>query len=489
MAYHGTPSPREAQALTWLADTAFDRRGPTGSHGYEHCESGCVASPAWTVGRANLPPWRMSWPTPSASCVGCVTTGPRVKILVDIQAAVGSNRTRGLGRYSWQLAKALAARDDLDVELLANAGVGIDKALAFRSRVHEEMPGRRLTLFDAPWPWSLGREMDVIAHRHAEEVRAFAVANREPDVVLIASLFESPSESVCSIPVDRDYAAAVVAYDLLPLTDPTCAPPAHEVPMYQHRVASLERADAILAISDHTAREVARLLPSTTDRVSTIWGAAFPMPSSGPLQRRAAIVCAAGAHERKNVASTIAAYGLLPEALRQRHPLTIVGNFAASDIRTYRDLAERSGVRGDLLHFPGEVSDRDLGQIYGSAILVVMPSLGEGLGLPVLEAWEAGTPVVASNTTSLADLVNDPDYSFDPMDVEDQAATIRRLLEDEQAWRQACEFGRSRVESFTWPATAQRAVAALNRLPAQRAGTSRARFWQALPGACHPLAP
>jgi glycosyltransferase involved in cell wall biosynthesis len=393
-----------------------------------------------------------------------------VKILIDIQAAVGSNRTRGLGRYSWQLAKALAAREDLDVELLANAGVGTDQALAFRSRVHDEMPGRRLTLFDAPWPWNVGRETDVIAHRHAEEVRAFAVASREPDVVLIASLFESPSESVCSIPVDRDYAAAVVAYDLLPLTDPTCAPPAREVQMYQHRLASLERADAILAISDHTAREVARLLPSTTDRLSTIWGAAFPMPRSNPVQRRAPLVCAAGAHERKNVASTIAAYGLLPEALRQRHPLTIVGNFAATDIAKYRDLAEPAGLRGDLLHFPGEVSDRDLGQIYRSAVLVVMPSLGEGLGLPILEAWEAGTPVVASNTTSLAELVNDPDYSFDPLDVDDQAATIRRLLEDEQAWRRACEFGQRRSESFTWPATAQRTLEALKRLPAQHEG-------------------
>ncbi len=86
-----------------------------------------------------------------------------------------------------------------------------------------------------------------------------------------------------------------------------------------------------------------------------------------------------------------------------------------------------------------------------------MPSLGEGLGLPVLEAWSLGTPAVASSTTSLGEIVGDPNFTFDPMDPSSQAVLLGHLLGEDKAWREASEFGRARLSEFTWTKTAERA--------------------------------
>lgn len=388
-----------------------------------------------------------------------------MRLLVDLQGAVGSNRRRGLGRYSWQLTRALADRDDLDVELLINAGVSRDRLLEFRNKARSAMPNCRLNVFDASWPWATAASGSVGAHREAEAVRAFAVESRKPDAVLIASLFESPTDSVVSIPDQRSYTSLVVGYDLLPLTDSTCGPPPGEREMYQHRLESLSQADRILAISDHSAGEFRRLLPQVQDRVTTIWGAAFPIGPPSPAAPSGSIVCAAGAHERKNVASTIRAFAGLPEDLRRRHRLVILGNYAQADVDGYREVARRLGLNPGMLHFPGEVPDSELAGIYAGAALVVMPSLGEGLGLPVLEAWECGAPVVASNTTSLADLVRDSRFSFDPTDDHEQASVIRQVLGDPHLREQAISYGLDRVKSFTWSAVADRVLQALESCP------------------------
>src|SRR5207248_2203844 len=99
------------------------------------------------------------------------------------------------------------------------------------------------------------------------------------------------------------------------------------------------------------------------------------------------------------------------------------------DQSTLRETARQAGVL-DAVIFLGKVDNSTLHQWYKAAEVFVMPSLSEGFGFPALEALYCGTLVAAARATCLPEVLGDAALFFDPLDVEDIAQTIWRLLED-----------------------------------------------------------
>jgi len=97
---------------------------------------------------------------------------------------------------------------------------------------------------------------------------------------------------------------------------------------------------------------------------------------------------------------------------------------------------------------------------YTAADALVFPSLLEGFGLPLLEAFRCGCPVVAANTSSIPEVTGDAAALVDDaLDPEELAAAITRVLED-RAWRdQLAQRGLSRAAGFTWRLAAERTAA------------------------------
>jgi glycosyltransferase involved in cell wall biosynthesis len=106
------------------------------------------------------------------------------------------------------------------------------------------------------------------------------------------------------------------------------------------------------------------------------------------------------------------------------------------------------------VHLVGHVGDDDLTALYSAAKALVFPSLYEGFGLPALEAMASGTPVIASNTTGLAEAVGDAGLTIDPRDAEDLAEAMRRVLNDEALRERLVAAGFARAAEFTWARTA-----------------------------------
>src|SRR5439155_10747587 len=104
---------------------------------------------------------------------------------------------------------------------------------------------------------------------------------------------------------------------------------------------------------------------------------------------------------RKNLQRLIEAFARLPDELRRKHLLVLVGPRGWEESEIVRQ-AEAEGVR--LL---GHVPDEDLGALYRLCTVFCYPSLYEGFGLPVLEAMQAGAPVVTSNVSSLPEVGGD----------------------------------------------------------------------------------
>jgi glycosyltransferase involved in cell wall biosynthesis len=115
--------------------------------------------------------------------------------------------------------------------------------------------------------------------------------------------------------------------------------------------------------------------------------------------------------------------------------------------------AREAGIHDDVL-FLGFVTGAEVEALYRSARALVFPSLYEGWGLPIVEAFGAGLPVACSNATSLPALVGDAALVFDPYDDEAIATAIRRLWTDDELAGRLAERGRRRVERFSWQRTA-----------------------------------
>jgi alpha-1,3-rhamnosyl/mannosyltransferase len=102
----------------------------------------------------------------------------------------------------------------------------------------------------------------------------------------------------------------------------------------------------------------------------------------------------------------------------------------------------------------GPVADADLPALYAAAAVFVLPSLYEGFGLPLLEAMACGAVAACSNTSSLAEIAGGAAPTFDPLDTDAIAATLRQLLGDGSARQERLALALARAAQFTWSKTA-----------------------------------
>ena len=109
----------------------------------------------------------------------------------------------------------------------------------------------------------------------------------------------------------------------------------------------------------------------------------------------------------------------------------------------------------------GYVADQDVAALYSMALGLVFPSLYEGFGFPVLEAMRCRTPVVASNTSSLPELVGEAGLLVDPLNVSHIAEAIRALVDDRALRERLVSAGQAQAARFTWERTARQTLAAL----------------------------
>jgi len=159
---------------------------------------------------------------------------------------------------------------------------------------------------------------------------------------------------------------------------------------------------------------------------------------------------------RKNIPVLIDAYSLLPADLQQRFPLVLVGmrGWLNSDLEARMKPLVEQGVVRPL----GYIADSAMPLIYSGAAAFVFPSLYEGFGLPVLEAMACGTPVIASRTSSLPEVVGNAGLLVDPHDVDALAESLRRVLEDRKLAEGLALQGVQRAAGFSWKRTASETI-------------------------------
>jgi glycosyltransferase involved in cell wall biosynthesis len=112
--------------------------------------------------------------------------------------------------------------------------------------------------------------------------------------------------------------------------------------------------------------------------------------------------------------------------------------------------------------FSGFIKDSELPSYYRGAVGLIMPSLYEGFGLPVIEAMACGVPTIASSTTSLGEIAANASLLIDPMKVDDIACSINKLFSDEELRKELSEKGLEHVKLYTWDKTVQKIESAIS---------------------------
>jgi glycosyltransferase involved in cell wall biosynthesis len=133
------------------------------------------------------------------------------------------------------------------------------------------------------------------------------------------------------------------------------------------------------------------------------------------------------------------------------------------------DRIHSGGLDNDV-EFCGYVPDDELARLYSGSLALVLPSLYEGFGFPVLDAMRLGVPVLCSNRGSLPELAVDAALIADPEDSAVFASALHRITHDEEVRRTCIERGRARASSFSWRRTAEMTIAVYESVLARRKG-------------------
>ena len=363
----------------------------------------------------------------------CRTAVSRRPLTIGIDARAAVEVPAGRGRLVRELLRALARRDERHTYVCYA-----------RERWDEPLDERfqwRLIGAGDPW-WHL---------------RAARDAGRRCDVFL-------SSNSYLTVWFLRVPAVPIV-YDLVPFHRGMKPNRRSEVIERVTLGFALRRSARVLAISQATADDLVEHFPRARGLVDVTPLGVAPALAARHDDAQAKLpdpgfVLAVGTLEpRKNLPRLVDAYRGLPGDLQDAHPLVVVGELGWDTSETLAKLRSL-GERAQLL---GYVSDGELAELYRRCGVFCYPSLGEGFGLPVLEAMAAGAPVVTSDVSSLPEVGGDAVEYADPLDATSIAGALERVLRSPERRAELAARGRARAGEFSWERTAQLTLRALER--------------------------
>ena len=368
------------------------------------------------------------------------------RILIDITAAV--RQGAGIGRYARELTRAILSMFPQHRYTLFYAGpVRFPPTWAHGPRVHlraAPLPERGMV-----WLWhrlSLPLPVELFAGP--------ADLIYSPDFLLPPTLLGRPT-----LLTVHD-----LSFEIMPetLPEPLVAYLRRNVPR------AVRRATHILADSESPRQDLVRLWGVPPERITVLYSGVEPRfrPVEDP-ERQAQVRARYGlgpwpfvltvgtVQPRKNYPRLIEAFAILVrEGIFPQGHLVIVGEQGWKAEGTFEAI-RRSGLM-DRIHWLGFVADEDLPALYSAASAFVLVSRYEGFGLPALEAMACGTPVVASRTSSLPEVVGDAGILVDPESVEEIAQGLRMVLTDPERRATLRAMGLERARRFTWEAAARR---------------------------------
>ncbi len=259
-------------------------------------------------------------------------------------------------------------------------------------------------------------------------------------------------------------AGVVTVHDLAFATRPEDAHPAQRRFLESAVPASIDRARLVVAVSETTRRDLMTRYGVRPHRIRVVPNAVSAEfherdgdDELAEVRRRLRLpedflLSVGTIHPRKNLGGLARAAASSGRQLGRALPVVHVGREGWLCERVFADI-ETAGPPG--IRFVGQINDATLRALYRQAAALVYPSFAEGFGLPILEAFACGTPVVTSNGSGMLEAAGDAAELVDPHDPDSIAAGIVRVVRDADRRMELVERGRRRLRDFSWSRSAR----------------------------------
>lgn len=263
----------------------------------------------------------------------------------------------------------------------------------------------------------------------------------------------------------RRCTATATIFDLSCWTVPEMHTSANVAATRRYAENILKTSDGLIAISTSARDDAVDILRIPAERIRVIYpGVAEPFfrvtreqadATKTRYKLNAPYFLFVGCIEpRKNVPNIVLAWQRLAKSLRQDVQLVLAGPFGWASEEVKKTLAETN----EGIQYLGYVPEADLPGLVRGAVALLYPSWYEGFGLPAAQAMAAGVPVIASNRSSLPEVVGDGGLLVNPDSVEELCHAMNRIATCPELSRELGMRGKSRARAFRWPECAARSL-------------------------------
>ncbi|MGH4117962.1 glycosyltransferase family 4 protein [Clostridium sp.] len=256
----------------------------------------------------------------------------------------------------------------------------------------------------------------------------------------------------------------VTIHDLIPYIMPETVGKGYLLKFLKEMPLIIEGSDGIITVSEFSKLDILKFFPIDENKIFVTPLAADKKYT--PLDKlfcrtflkdiynleKPFILYLGGFSERKNVASVITAFSTIYKDLNKEYNLVIVGGYKDSS-QTLIKLTSELKIESKVI-FTGFVPEEHLPIFYNGCDAFVYPSFYEGFGLPPLEAMSCGAPVIASNLTSIPEVVGDAGILINPYNISEISFAIGNLLSNESLREELSIKGLKRASEFSWQNTA-----------------------------------
>ncbi len=395
-----------------------------------------------------------------------------MRIGIDIRPLQKTSRYRGIGSYLRNLVGELSSIDyenEYVFYSLKNCEpfnlAGYGARLQDGSNKWREHPLFRLKKPERlHWVWDTlflpaSLKNDAIDIFHANEITSIPSSNK-----------------------GRKYKVIVTVHDMIPFIFPEASRSAYP---FDYRIAlrqglqRLKNVDTIISPSEATKNDVLKFTEFPPGHIKVIYEGV--QGDFSPLDKRESrkklaenyglsdsyMLYLGGVDFRKNIDTLLHSFSRCIKKHRIEHFLVLAGEaFERTHLREVQTVFESIHKLGleKRVKVVGYVSEDRLNYLYSGAEVFVLPSLYEGFGLPVLESMSCGTPVVASNASSIPEVAGDAAILLDPYDVEAIADAMYTVLTNSGVRNGMIQRGLERAKRFTWKKMATETVAVYKNL-------------------------
>ena len=404
------------------------------------------------------------------------------KVVIDI-ATLGAiqvhrQNARGVHRVAEKLVSGLAASQKCELAFVATSEVFASYRLAKETPAFSQFPfllGRQQLIL-AKWANQKKRWItETLADRRLSS-RIWRTAlyhlSNQADIIAghfsatkltDADIYHSPQAPIPD-QIQRSQAKRfLTVHDLIPITQPTSVN-GLGVSLLRRQLRSLTPDSYAFCVSEHVRNDLLKHSQLPPDNVFVTPLAAAPenfYPVTQPELIRNTLkkyglpdapyfLTLSSFDPRKNFPFLIECFGRLASARElPEHNLVIVGTNPERHSFYEAALARHPQLKKRILA-PGFIPDEDLAPIYSNATAFVFPSLSEGFGIPPLEAMQCGIPVIASNTTSIPEVVGEAGILLPPTEMDAWCQAMLRISQDSSLRNQLREKSLLRCRRFTW---------------------------------------